>query len=117
MTMRLIIRHPTKQLVMLHYAEPVEYGGARNGEGHHDDEVGEKGEGAEDQVGHLPKPSLDHLCTQYLLIKLIKGQAFFQHIIPTFALLFFIKNCVLPGTLFNLFFLLLQCSNLQDPSS
>jgi hypothetical protein len=42
MMMRLIIRHPlppNQQLVMLRYAEPVEYGGDRNGEGHHDDEV------------------------------------------------------------------------------
>ncbi len=49
---------------MLILCRPVEYGGARNGEGHHDDEVGEEGERAEDQVGHLPKPRLDHLCTQ-----------------------------------------------------
>ncbi len=39
--MRLIIRHlpPNQQLVCLFYAEPVEYAGACNGEGHHDDEV------------------------------------------------------------------------------
>ena len=40
---------------------PVEYRSAGNGEGHHDDEVGEEGEGAEDQVGPLPESSLDHL--------------------------------------------------------
>jgi hypothetical protein len=68
MTMRLIIRHPlppNQQIDFLFYAKPVEYGGASNGEGHHDDEVGEEGERAENQVWHLPKSRLDNLYTMY----------------------------------------------------
>ena len=40
---------------------PVEDRGAGDGEGHHDDEVGEEGEGAEHEVGVGPEPGLDHL--------------------------------------------------------
>ena len=48
---------------------PVEYRSAGNGEGHHDDEVGEEGEGAEDQVGLGSKPGLDDLHKQNILLK------------------------------------------------
>ena len=44
----------------VHYP-PVEDRGAGDGEGHHDDEVGEEGEGAEHEVGVGPEPGLDHL--------------------------------------------------------
>ena len=40
---------------------PVEDRGSSNGEGHHDDQVGEEGKGAEDQVGPGSKPSFNHL--------------------------------------------------------
>ena len=43
------------------YGLPVEDGCPCDGEGHHHDEVGEEGEGAEHEVGHPTKPSLDHL--------------------------------------------------------
>ena len=42
---------------------PVKNSSARDGEGHHDDEVGEESEGAEDEVRPLPEPGLDHLNT------------------------------------------------------
>ena len=43
------------------YYIPVEDRGSSNGEGHHDDQVGEEGKGAEDQVGPSSEPSFNHL--------------------------------------------------------
>ena len=40
---------------------PVEDRSSSNGEGHHDDQVGEEGKGAEDQVGPSSEPSFNHL--------------------------------------------------------
>ena len=40
---------------------PVKNSSASNGEGHHDNQVGEEGKGAEYKVGPLPESSLDHL--------------------------------------------------------
>ena len=41
--------------------QPVDNCRAGHGEGHHDDDVREEGEDAEDQVGRLTEPGLDHL--------------------------------------------------------
>ena len=43
---------------------PVEHCRASNGEGHHDNEVGEEGKGAEDEVGLWSKAGLDDLQKQ-----------------------------------------------------
>ena len=40
---------------------PVQDGSSGNGEGHHDDEVGEEGKGAEDQMGPGSEAGFDHL--------------------------------------------------------
>lgn len=41
--------------------KPVKDSGSSNGERHHHDEVGEEGEGAEDNVGPAAEPRLDNL--------------------------------------------------------
>merc|ERR1719167_1926479 len=41
--------------------QAVEDRGSSNGERHHDDQVGEEGKGAEDQVGPRSEPSFNHL--------------------------------------------------------
>ena len=54
------------QFVIL--GSPVEDCRASNGEGHHDDEVGEEGKGAEDQVGLGSKAGLDDLHKHKILL-------------------------------------------------
>ena len=41
--------------------EPVKDGGAGDGEGHHDNQVCQEGEGAEHKVSARPEPGLDYL--------------------------------------------------------
>ena len=48
-------------LLILNNFVPVKNSSASNGEGHHDNQVGEEGKGAEDKVSPLPESSLDHL--------------------------------------------------------
>ena len=43
------------------YSLPVEDSCAGDGEGHHHDQVGQEGKGAEHQVSARPEPCLDHL--------------------------------------------------------
>ena len=54
--------------------EGVEDGGAGDGERHHDDEVGEEGEAAEDEVRAAPEAGLDHLRFSCIIL----STAFFQ---------------------------------------
>ena len=46
---------------MFNATQPVDNCRTGHGEGHHDDDVREEGEDAEDQVGRLSEPGLDHL--------------------------------------------------------